>query len=163
MFKDSQGRWLTKALFFEMSSPDMRDKYPPKYTLKDYEHEGLPSAKEIYLASLDPTEYQAAQDLLGSWKHWTVLCESDWFKPYLEEWRIELEVAIRSKAVSLMRAHSAGSSAAAANAAKWIAEGKWKDKKDTKGEDANKKEAKVLRLVTSAVDEDLNRMNNFDS
>lgn len=92
---------LTRALFFETSDPDKRDKYPPKWTLKreDYQPEGfdkaLPSAYQAYMNS--NSEFEAAMTICGDLHEWEILCRTKWFmkghiKPAichigLETWR----------------------------------------------------------------------------
>ena len=79
--KSTTGKFLTKALFFETSTPPMREKYPPVYTLKENAHtvDGVtyPSAYQIYMDSID--EYDAAQRLLDSSVHWDALTKCTWF------------------------------------------------------------------------------------
>ena len=90
--KDSQGRFRTQSLFYEMRS----DKYPAPFTLKDKEHEGRMSMYEKYMEIGDPTEYRTAIALLGSWRHWQLLCSTQWFEPYISRWREELKVKFES-------------------------------------------------------------------
>jgi hypothetical protein len=66
------------------------------YTLKDNDHAGLPSLKRLYLEECDPTEYRFATKYLGGWEHWKKLRECEWFKPYLDSWREELELRLKS-------------------------------------------------------------------
>lgn len=124
-FLDSSGRPLTQSLFLEIG-------YRPEaiYTLKDYhfEYEGryLPSAKLLYLEMNDPTEYEFAERYFLNWNHWQRIAANNVIKRYVDEWRAELEIKLRSRAVRLTVAHAESGNHAAA---KWLAEKGW-DKRD---------------------------------
>jgi hypothetical protein len=90
-----QGIYKTRSLFFEMV---LSDKEGCVYTLKPEDHEGFPSLKRLYLEAMDPTEYTFANEYLAGWDHWLKLLECDWFTPYIEQWRIELELKIKAEA-----------------------------------------------------------------
>jgi hypothetical protein len=90
--KDSLGRFRTQSLFIEHKN----DKYAAPFTLKDRAHRGRVSMYEKYMEIGDPTEYTQAIAMLGSWRHWQLLVNADWFKPYVERWRSELQVKMES-------------------------------------------------------------------
>lgn len=81
------GRPRTQSLFVEHK----HDSYPAPFTLKPYDHKGRLSMYLKYMEYGDPTEYSFALGCLGSWKHWETLSSAQWFKPYVEEWRKELQ------------------------------------------------------------------------
>ena len=85
--KDSMGRFRTLSLFVEHKL----DSYPAPFTLKDYDHKGAMSMYLKYMEYSDPTEYSFALGMLGSWKHWELLTSSEWFSPYVTQWRKELK------------------------------------------------------------------------
>lgn len=91
--KDSQGRFRTQSLFWESRHPDMS----PVFTKKKYNHNGCISMYEKYMEIADPTEYQVAIRLLGSWDHWDKLCQLSWFKEMVEDWRAELKLRMASE------------------------------------------------------------------
>jgi hypothetical protein len=124
-FKDSMGRWYTKGLFWEMCFPE--NKARASYTLKESEHKGLPSLKQLYLDSEDLTEYEFAVDHLGGWNHWKALRKCKWFAPHLADWQEELEVRVRSQGIKALISHSL--SPKGQTSAKWLAEKGWVDKK----------------------------------
>lgn len=95
-WKTDQGVYYTKSLFYETVSSE--DKPHVQYTLKQEDHNGYPSLRKLYLEEMDPTEYRFANKYLGGWDHFTKLKESDWFMEYLENWREELEVKLKSLA-----------------------------------------------------------------
>lgn len=111
--KDKMGRYRTQSLFVEHKHPE----YPAPFTLKEYDHKGAVSMYRKYMEISDPTEYTVAKQLLGSWKHWTLLSEAAWFRPLLDEWRTELQVKLTRQRLQEM-------SDAAANgnvtASKWL-------------------------------------------
>ena len=72
-YKDTTGRWRTKSLFKEM----YQDKFKPVFTLKEQDIiEGdtyFPSMRKLFLSYNDPTGYQFAHEVLGSYEHWKKL------------------------------------------------------------------------------------------
>lgn len=128
-FKDNSGRWRTRSLFMETNLDE--SKYGSIFTLGEEDIKGRVSMRKIYLAANDPTEYNAAKAIFGSYDCWTNLCNTTFFKPYLERWRSELHSRIRSVAVDKIRdaAHTSGISAQELNAAKWLATQEWNGNK----------------------------------
>lgn len=124
-FKDSQGRFLTQSLFLEaMYNPDYA-----VYSLSDedkvYEGKVYPSLRRLYLECMDPAEYDFANKYLWGWEHWQRLCANKALLEEFEKWRDELEVKIRAAAIR----NIIGTSGENFNAARWVADGKWKDQK----------------------------------
>lgn len=125
-FKTAQGRRLTKGLFYETV---LADKSTVLYTLKEQDHEGYPSLKRLYLECADPTEYKFATAYLDSWSHWVELCKCTWFQEYLELWRAELELKVKSKALYLITEEASNDLSKSKFAAnKFLLEGGWKPK-----------------------------------
>lgn len=124
-FRLSNRKRLLKGLFYETT---MADKTGVKYTLKDEDHLGFPSLSRLYLQSNDPTEYSFAVTHLESWDHWEMLCECNWFKPYIARWRRELEMKMKSEALSriMSSAKQAGKDTLAAN--RFLIEKGWEPK-----------------------------------
>lgn len=119
---DSTGRPLTQSLFLELGYSAAAI-----YTLKEdhYEYNGrlYPSVKRLYVETNDPTEYEFARQFFLGWKHWQRISDNKAIKPYVDEWREELEVKLRSLAVKRVIAHSA--SPTGLQAAKWLADRGW--------------------------------------
>lgn len=69
------GHMRTSSLFLETIQPHVKQE--PVYTLKHYDHNGLPSAYRIYMEA--NTEYDAAMKLVGDMRHWRKLCDTEWF------------------------------------------------------------------------------------
>ena len=128
--KDCEGRLLvTKSLFIDCRPLHSNNR--SYYTLfREHEAtEEYPMMKDLYLSSSDVTEYEQAILLLGNWRHWQELCSKSWFKEHLKYWREELEVKIRSTAISTLAKSDR------TDAAKWIAEGKWQNKRGRPSKD----------------------------
>lgn len=104
MLYDDNGRLLTRAIFWELSNPERREKFPPLYMLGVNPGHGLPSAYQIYMSCVD--EYEAAHTLMGNMKAWRNLCNCDWFmngEPRtghegLKQWRLDMEARDKSLA-----------------------------------------------------------------
>jgi len=86
MFKDVMNRWLTTGLFKETAkSPD---------TVIMTVDEG----RKRFVELKDMTGYKFASKYLGGYPHWKAL-ESSSFSSVLDEWKEELEVALRCEAL----------------------------------------------------------------
>lgn len=122
---DSIGKPITQSLFLEIGYTSNS-----VYTLKevDHEYEGriYPSLKKLYLELEDTTEYEFANKYLLGWKHWQRIAENKALKPFVTEWREELELKLRSRAVKQMMELASGGSY---QASKWLADRGW----DTRG------------------------------
>lgn len=119
-FKDSRGRPLTQGLFLEIGyNTDFA-----VYTLKDvdFEYEGktYPSLKRLYMEMSDPVEYNFATTHLGSWEQWQRISNNKILKKYIDPWRKELELKLRSEAVAEVIKFSKTDKGF--QAAKWLAD-----------------------------------------
>lgn len=75
---DARGARRTETLFQESITTRARNSgYEPLYTLGEHEKDGLPSAYQIYMNSID--EADAAIKLVGSMHHWRRLVGLRWF------------------------------------------------------------------------------------
>ena len=156
-FKDTCGKWLTQAVFWELR----HEKYTPSFSLKDYdlERDGVtyPSLKHIYLRYSDPTEYTFATEVLGGWEHWQAIQSSYALRPYIQKWREELEIKLRAEALkSLRKAASEGSKGIAA--AKYLAEKGWEKKRGRPSKEEVEKETKVEAALRKEYAEDAKRL-----
>lgn len=157
--------FFTKSLFLEMSYTDRSDVV---YTLKDYDHDGYPSLYRLYLQEMDPTEHKFANKHLGGWRHWQMLSEISWMKPYVKRWRQELELKIRAQAFrTVLDIANDDKHRSSYEASKFLLTGGWKPAEAGKGKGAGRpskeairEEAERLFQENQEVFEDLKRIQN---
>ena len=161
-FRNStNGRYL-KGLFYEQT---LADKSSVVYTLKDWDHLSFPSLYRLYMEMEDLTEYEFANKYLDGWEHWEMLCQCEWFKPYVERWRKELSLKIQAQALRAMRAEAMSSSKNAFAANKFLVDRGWVDKSSEKShgrgrpsKDEVKKAADAIALSDKRLEEDMQRL-----
>lgn len=163
-FRNSSGVYVVKAMFFEY---DDTERKLAQYTLKSQDHtyEGktYPSLKKLYLSLEDPTEYEFSQIYLDGWDHWKKLTKAGFFQEHLKEWREELEVRLRSKALHRIKVRAADNGKDSMVADKILLSGGWKtpDEKERVGRPSKQKikeEADKLFEEQSILDGDFNRI-----
>ena len=119
IMKDKIKRFKTVSLFFEQMQ-EMNGE--AAFSIKGYDNKGYKSMRKMYVELEDPTEYLPAMVLLGSWEHWKKLTAAKWFvEGHLNEWREEVEVKLKSKAIAKMKASDTPT------ATKYLADNGWKD------------------------------------
>ena len=100
-FKNAIGSHYLKALFFEeavdVERPDVL------YTLKLEDHEGLPSLHRLYVELEDTSEYIFANKYFDNYAHWKKLCNCNWFKPFLDDMREELDLKLKARALEALK------------------------------------------------------------
>lgn len=153
--KDSIGRYLTHAMFFETKT----EGYEPTFTLKekDHEYEGVHylSMRQLYLEIADPTEYEFAQTVLGSWDHWQKLCNSNLIRQHIDQWRDELEIKLRSKAVKSLVDTAVFGGVKGTTAAKWLAAGSWNSGRGRPTKAEKQRQTKIATQVEEETSEHL--------
>lgn len=157
MFKDSVGRWLTKALFYEANNYTIDNAI---FTTGDEDivvkGKTLISLKKRFVEAEDPTGYTVAREYLGGYPHWKALCRTVALKSHIEEMKEELDVRLRSRGIKKVI-----SSAETGNftAAKYLTEKGWDKRiagRPTKAE--IERERKQMAMAFDDVEEDLSRM-----
>jgi len=98
--KDSRGRPLTQSLFLEIGYKTEFAVYTLDDVDKKYKGKTYPSLKALYLEMEDPIEYNFATTHLLGWQHWQRLCANKIVGKHVAEWREELELKLRSDAIS---------------------------------------------------------------
>lgn len=96
------GKYLTTSLFVEKNKRDADSILQPVFSLQKYKHNdrtGILSLRKIYMDCGDPTGYLPAMEAFGSWEHWQVLKNLNWFAKYLDAWEAELRAKIISESV----------------------------------------------------------------
>jgi hypothetical protein len=150
--------YLTKGLFYEVSFPS---KETVMYTLKNHDHMGYPSLYRLYMEEADPTEWSVSQKYFDGWDHWELVCNSSFFKPYIEKWRRDLDLQIKSQALAKIRAEAKTTSKDSVMANKYLLEKGW-EAKSSRGRPSKaeiKKAADDIANNHSQLVEDFNRLN----
>ena len=161
-YKDSMGKFRTHSLFWEYKSKKTAH-LPPVFTLKDNDHtfneNTYISMRRLYLEVGDPSEYNFAMEVLGSWAHWKRLVNNKILRPYIDAWREELELKLRSEAVLAVRTISNDkSSKGRLSAAKWIADRGWEKTRGRPTKDEVTRERKIVAGIHDELDEDYDRL-----
>lgn len=150
--------YITQGLFLEHQYDTER----AVYTLKDddYEYEGViyPSLKRIYLELEDLGEYEFASTALLGWKHWQRICNNKLFTKLIDEWRLELEVKLRGRAVAAISKEASGGGRSALAAAKWMADRGWQKKVGRPSKDDVQRETEVAANIASEFKADVVRI-----
>lgn len=158
---DKMGRGLTQSLFLEIDyNADVA-----VYTLgefdKTYKGKVYPSLKRLFLEHEDPIEHNFAVTYLLGWKHWQKLNGNKQLRAHFDEWRYELEVAIRSAAVSGIIDQS--SSETGFQACKWLADRGWEKRGAGRPSKQDiEKEAAVQKAVEDEFSVDIKRMSKVN-
>ncbi len=126
------------------------------YSLKG--KEGWPDLHDIYMETNDPTEYSFAIDCFGSWAHFQHLASLKWFQAYLFPWREELEVKLRSNAVTALYAVATTEGNKGITASKWLADKGWEKKRGRPSTSELAREKKIALRVKGDVDDDAKRL-----
>lgn len=101
----ANGIKLTRALFVETNTSPTSEHV--LYTLSDHDHpKGYKSIYKAYLEMEDVSEYDFATRFFGSMRHWRYLCSQDWFKPYHEEMKSDLQTKLKSRALVKIRSEA---------------------------------------------------------
>jgi nitrate reductase alpha subunit len=162
-FKNSVGGMYLRGLFYEET---LADKSTVVYTLKDKDHEGYPSLYRLYMETRDPTEWRFATRHLDGWEHWERLCDSSWFKPYVERWRRELHLHIASESLARIMAEAKTSSRDSFTANRYLLERGWLPKeKGVAGrpsKEAVRKEASRIASESQQVTSDFERITRIN-
>lgn len=156
--KDTGGKWLTLALFWEYR----HDRYTPSFTTKedDYEVDGVKylSLRKLYMEYSDPKEYLFAKEVIGSWDHWQAICNSYKLRSHIQEWREELEVKLSAEALKAMIISAKTDGSKGVAAAKYIAERGWMKRAGRPSKEEVERERKIAAGITSEIEEDAKRI-----
>lgn len=157
-FRNANNQRIGRALFLETSlEPDR-----VLYTLKNHDHQGFPSIHRLYLEENDPTEYRVANKYFEDWDHWESLCNSSFFKPYVEKMRAELEIRYRSESLANIIETANKGGRDSFQASKYIAEKGWeKPKPGQKGrpsKEAIAREAHSIASERNRLEDDFERI-----
>lgn len=129
--KTSNGIIRTKSLFYELSYHD------PEYAIfttkeHDIEFQGrrMLSLQQLYVAMVpnDPTEYEFAQTVFGSWEVWDKIQRAPQIAPFVKKWRNEVEIKVKSQAIQAIAEEMKTGGRSSFSAAKLLLEKGWLDK-----------------------------------
>jgi hypothetical protein len=102
----------------------------------------------------DPTEYEFAQAVFGSWDVWKTISESPQVKPYVNHWRNEVVVKIKSQAIQAIAEEMKSNGRSSFSAAKLLLDKGWLDndtasqaKKKLKAKEQEEQERQALSLL----------------
>ena len=158
-FRSATNARYLKGLFFETT---LQDKSSVLYTLKDQEHQGYPSLYKLYMDLDDLTEYEFANTYLDGWEHWTMLTNCTWFKPYIERWRLELELRTKAQALKALKKEAKGLGKNAYSANKILLEGGWKEKSGTSNTRGRPSKAEIEKAAKVEVEQKLKVNKDFE-
>lgn len=160
-FRNLSGARLLQGLFYEMNREHSSD----LYTLKDWDHKGLPSLYRLYMEMDDQTEYEFANKYLDGWEHWCMLCDTPFFKPYVERWRHELYLKNAAQSLNRIKREAKSTSKESFMANRYLLERGWISKDEQKKQRVGRpskediqKEIKEQAFIQSSMEDDLKRM-----
>lgn len=166
-FKNLSGAHLLKPIFFEL---DEGDRPWAQFTLKNYHHtvDGRQylSLRRLYVELEDPTEYLFAETYLDGWEHWKKLSGASFFQSYLKDWREELEIRLRAKALLRIKKKAEEGTKDSLQADKTLLMGGWKTEEEkSAGRPSKKKiqeEADKLMVQKTEYDNDFERLTSLN-
>lgn len=129
--KGPNGKCRTKSLFYELSYYDTTDVI---FTTKEkdirVDDKLYVSLHQLYVSMVpnDPTEYDFAQRVFGSWDIWQTISKAPQIKPYVNKWRKEVEVKVKSQAIQAIAEEMKTGGRSSFSAAKLLLEKGWLDK-----------------------------------
>ena len=138
---------------------------PTKKIFKQFDLDGtatedLDHWRDVFVKSMDPTEYSAAIELLGSWAEWQRF-KREWpgFNKIIDEWKIEQEIYIRSTAIRAVVDDAKTKSKSAVGSARWLAEGGYIRKQAGRPSKEFKKRQQVIQeRIATEVEDDIERV-----
>jgi hypothetical protein len=157
-FKDKMGRYITQGLFIDYKYDETYAVYTLESRDKEYRGNLYPSLRRLYLELEDPTEYLFANKYLDGWDHWLQMKANKALYAEIERWQEELEVRIRAKGVASLLKMSEGANF---NAAKWVADGQWQQKRGRPSNEEKAHERKIRERAMAEADEEAARVLPF--
>ena len=161
-FKAPNGQFYTRQIFYEMNTADVS---LVLYTLKDYdiELEGrlIPSLSRLYIEAADVSEYDFALKYFGSWKHWKMISDANWFKEYITPMREELATKLMSLSVKRIAQLAEGDTRDAFQANRYLLDKGYIAKVGVKGrpsKEAIQREAEALFKEKDGFNDDFQRL-----
>lgn len=147
------GKPSVKVLFIQYAETE-EEKQNAKYDMENFH--------EVFLDEADLTEYKAAMRLTGSWEEWSRF-KHQWptFRYNIAKWKEELEVKLRSDAMSkLVSLVASKSDQTAATVCKFLVQSGW-DKREGAGRPSKtemRKQAQEIARVAADTKEEEDRI-----
>lgn len=161
-FKAPNGQFYTRQIFYEMNTADVS---LVLYTLKDYDIEVdgrlVPSLSRLYIEAADVSEYDFALKYFGSWKHWKMISDANWFKEYITPMREELATKLMSLSVKRIAQLAEGDTRDAFQANRYLLDKGYIAKVGVKGrpsKEAIQREAEALFKEKDGFNDDFQRL-----
>lgn len=141
--------YQTKGLFYETTLPDERPEFGTSWTLKEKDlivgDKIYRSMKRVYLDMEDVTEYDFAMATLGSYKHWERLVESPIIRKHIDQWRKELNLKLKARAMKAIINAATVDEKSSFQAMKYLADNEYLDKKAKRGRPSKEEVSAELR------------------
>jgi hypothetical protein len=141
--------YQTKGLFYETTLPDERPEFGTSWTLKEKDlivgDKTYRSMKRIYLDMEDVTEYDFAMATLNSYKHWERLVESPIIRKHIDQWRKELNLKLKARAMKAIINAATVDEKSSFQAMKYLADNEYLDKKAKRGRPSKEEVSAELR------------------
>ena len=160
-YKDEQGRFLLGALFYELRRGDWK----PIWTIKPQDFEvgdiTYPSLKRVYMSydHVPGHEYEFAMEQLGSWQHWEAICNSGTLRDMVQEWRDELTIKLKARAIRNLMSLSKDKGNIGLAANKYIANSEYVEKKIGRVSKAEKeRQARIAAGIRDNLQDDMERI-----
>jgi hypothetical protein len=119
------------------------------WTLKENDHQAdgrvYKSMKKMYIEMEDVTEYDFAHAALGSYKHWERLLESPIIRPHIDQWRKELNLKLKARAMKSIIKAATEDEKLSFQAMKYLADNDYLDKKGKRGRPSKEEVQAELR------------------
>jgi len=155
---DHVGSYRTVSLYRELNQSTLE----PLLTLKevDYEYKGriLPSLHRLYMEISDPTEYRVAMEIFGSWRCWQRQVNSKAIFEHIAEWREQLEIKLRSEALTALISTAVEPGPKGVAAARYVAEKGWEKRAGRPSKAEVERQKKIHAGINSAVESDAERL-----
>jgi hypothetical protein len=118
-FRTERNQLITGGLFKEEATSMDNVLYSLAREDNDY-----PSLYLLYMNEADLTEFSFAKKYFESFQHWKKICSTNWMHVHIVEWREELELMIRAKALQSLLLKSEQST----EVAKYLLNNNWVSK-----------------------------------
>lgn len=155
---DGKGGYITHGLFYETEYSTTHALYSLTNTDKEIDGVVYPSLKKLYLEMEDVTEYEFATTYLVDWPHWQRCCNNSSIKKHIDQWRQELELKLRARALREMVAMADKGNF---NAAKFIAGKEWESKRGRPSKVEVEAALKNDEALRGTLDADASRVVDF--